>query len=263
MATNKTTIIAKVYRTTDYTMFRRLQGNRDSEDHVKRIRNSIENVGYVMSPILVNEKREVVDGQGRLGALKELGLPVDFIVQHGIGYDECVSMNTGQKNWSLEDYVNGYAEKGNTNYLFIRQILYAYKKYFQFRPVLSVATGNYGQVSTDMIRNGRLICNQKLYDEAVMFFEKIKDVVEILKGKGKIEAWVAALFFCEKHPKIDISQLVEKMFTMRAELYPVIQTGQALEIIEKIWNYRNRTKVYLETDYKKAMYSKKTAHKST
>lgn len=253
MATNNTTIVAKVYRTTDYSMFKRLTGNRDVSDRAKKIIDSIESVGYVMSPLLVNENREIIDGQGRLEALKTLELPVDFIVQSGIGYDECVAMNIGQTNWKLEDYIHSYAEKGNTSYLYVSQLLRGYKKYFQVRPVCSIAAGNYGQVDTKMIREGRLKCDQKLYDEAVRFFEKTKEVMAVLKGFGKQESWISALFFCEQHPKMDVSLLVEKIFTMRAELYPVIQVKQALEIIEKIWNYRNRSKVYLVTDYRKAM----------
>lgn len=66
----------KVYVTDKYSIFRRLSGNRDvKEARVKKIMRSIEKVGYIPNPIIVNENMEVVDGQGRLEAVKRLGLP--------------------------------------------------------------------------------------------------------------------------------------------------------------------------------------------
>ena len=76
----------KIYRTTNYGMFRRLLGNRDvTEARISKIVNRIEENGYIESPIAINEKYEVIDGQGRLEALKRLKMPVDYYVVEGAG----------------------------------------------------------------------------------------------------------------------------------------------------------------------------------
>ena len=55
--------------TGDYGIFKRLKGNRTvTRSRVEKIKNSINKVGYIKSPIVVNEKREVIDGQGRCQA---------------------------------------------------------------------------------------------------------------------------------------------------------------------------------------------------
>lgn len=59
----------RIYKTDDHTLFKKLEGNRDVRS-VEKIIKSIDNVGYVLSPILVNEKYEVIDGQNRLEACK-------------------------------------------------------------------------------------------------------------------------------------------------------------------------------------------------
>lgn len=44
-------------KTKDYNMFKLLTGNRDVQrPHVEKIKQSIKNVGYITSPIIVNEK---------------------------------------------------------------------------------------------------------------------------------------------------------------------------------------------------------------
>ena len=80
----------EILTTTDYSIFKTLEGNRAVKDHrVDKIVKSICNIGYVTSPILVNEKMEVIDGQGRLQALERLGMPVEYIIHEGVGIEEC------------------------------------------------------------------------------------------------------------------------------------------------------------------------------
>lgn len=102
----------KIQSTTNYAMFKTLDGNRSVKDHrVDKIVQSIVDVGYITNPIIVNEKMEVIDGQGRLAALERLCLPVEYLVHEGIGIKECRSMNIHQSNWTDYDYVSSYATR--------------------------------------------------------------------------------------------------------------------------------------------------------
>ena len=66
----------EMFRTTDYDAFKRVLGNRKVlEDRVSKILASFDKIGYIPVPIIVNEKFEVIDGQGRLEACKRRGLP--------------------------------------------------------------------------------------------------------------------------------------------------------------------------------------------
>ena len=58
----------QVRTTTDYTRFKTLVGNRKPNDlHVKRLSNSFQK-RYLFSPILINEKWQIIDGQHRFQA---------------------------------------------------------------------------------------------------------------------------------------------------------------------------------------------------
>ena len=53
-------VVGQIYQTDDYDIFKKLDGNRDA-GNVTAILNSIDEVGYVLSPILVNEDYEVIE----------------------------------------------------------------------------------------------------------------------------------------------------------------------------------------------------------
>ena len=120
-------IIGQIYQTADYTKFKRLPGNRDVKN-AKKIVDSINDVGYVLSPILVNEKMEVVDGQNRLEALQKLELPVAYIMQEGIGRKECQALNINQSNWTTEQFIHSYAECGYKSYQKLELLIHDFKK---------------------------------------------------------------------------------------------------------------------------------------
>ena len=115
---NKTAETAyNVYVTKDYSIFKRLVGNRDiPETRISKIVESIQTIGWIHNPIIVNEKMEVIDGQGRLTALQRLKMPVEYIVAEGAGNNECIYMNMNMVNWSQADFIKSYAEQGNINY---------------------------------------------------------------------------------------------------------------------------------------------------
>lgn len=66
--------IAVVYKTYDYDKFTMLDENRQP-DHVKSLIVSFAN-RIVPNAILCNEKYEIIDGQNRFLALKEIGKPI-------------------------------------------------------------------------------------------------------------------------------------------------------------------------------------------
>jgi hypothetical protein len=118
----------KIYETTDYDAFIFPDWNRDvSGARVVKMVESIQSVGWLPEPVLVNDKFEVIDGQSRVKALQKLGMPVEFCIVHGIGRKECQNLNRFQKNWSAMNYIDSYASDGNNNYVWLKAMLKKYK----------------------------------------------------------------------------------------------------------------------------------------
>lgn len=116
------TKIPEIKVTTNYSQFKRLCGNRDLSSYDKIIK-SIKRVGYWINPIMVNEKFEVIDGQNRLKAAEELGLPIYYYVQSKADVETARALNLGRSNWQPIDYIKSFAEEGNPSYqMFLKLI---------------------------------------------------------------------------------------------------------------------------------------------
>ena len=75
--------VNSVYRTNDYSLFSKLDGNRDvNKAHLHRLKKSIKEESLCV-PIIVNEKYEIIDGQHRFSCWENLMLPVYYIVVEG------------------------------------------------------------------------------------------------------------------------------------------------------------------------------------
>lgn len=113
--------------TTDYEVFKVLNGNRDiNQKHVDELKNSMENIGILDIPILVNEKFEVIDGQHRLEAIKQLGGAVPYTVKRGLGLKECVDMNNDQRPWDTATYIASKAKLGRPQYVTLKHMIDEY-----------------------------------------------------------------------------------------------------------------------------------------
>lgn len=106
----------KIHETDNYKMFKTLKGNRKvAQGHVARLRESIKRRD-LRTPILVNAKMEIIDGQHKFQAYRSLKLPVRYMVADDFSLPEVQQLNTNNKNWTAVDFAKSYAENGNKNY---------------------------------------------------------------------------------------------------------------------------------------------------
>lgn len=253
----KDKIIGQIYETSDYSKFKRLEGNRKViTARVKKIIDSIKQVGYVKAPIIVNEQYQIIDGQGRFEALKKLGLPVYYIVVEGIGVDECIAMNINQTNWGIIDYIESYAEMGNVSYMYLLNLIKAYGQAFQNKVIFCIATGTFDGTSTKL-KKGSLVFKAEDYNQAQATLSWLTNFIPIIdRINGHTEYYYNALAFCYGDDEIDNERLLVKMGQMQANLIPVTTMQQAFEVIESIYNNRSRKHIYIKTNYLKALDDK-------
>lgn len=83
-----------VFETNDYGVFYRLEDNRSVTESRKNQLIASFSAGEVMCPIIVNEKMEIIDGQGRFEARKALELPIYYIIDPGKNINDCRRMNS-------------------------------------------------------------------------------------------------------------------------------------------------------------------------
>lgn len=115
-----------VLMTNNYDLFKIMPDNRNINLlHVKRLVESF-NEQYLISPIIVNERHEVIDGQHRLQACRETNKPVFYIPIKGYGIKQVQILNTNQSNWKKIDYLHSYCAEGRKPYLEFKEFMNAF-----------------------------------------------------------------------------------------------------------------------------------------
>lgn len=240
----------EILQTNDYSKFKKLKGNRNVNTvRVQRIIQSINKVGYITSPIIVNEEMEVIDGQGRLEALRILGLPVEYIVHEQIGIDECISMNIHQTNWSDRDYIDSYADRKYKSYLLLKKLM---EKYNLNLAILAMAVKKRSRFDSNMIRNGNLSITEEEYAKAIKCLDYAITFIPFSKRKhGSITKLLQAIILCYDFQDIDNKRLFDKVTEFMPIMTPWNNLDECFVSIEEVYNKNIRKRVYIYTEYRK------------
>jgi hypothetical protein len=111
--------------TTRYDMFRLLPENRPvNEQQVRLLLRQLRQQNLLhIRPIDVTSEFDVIDGQHRLAAARELGIPIYYRVVQGVTDTHMIILNAANKNWSNNDYLRFWCLKGNPDYLKLKDFL--------------------------------------------------------------------------------------------------------------------------------------------
>lgn len=234
--------VMSIYHTKEYGKFKHLNGNRGIvKPHLKRLKLSIEKK-YLFSPILVNEKHEIIDGQHRFEICKELGLPIYYLIKRGYGLEEVQTLNSNLKNWGTDDYMNGYIEMGIEDYNLYK--LFRQEFGFDHNSCLAMMSGK------KMIRDGGTSLNQEFkdgefkvvnYKEAIITAEKIKMIQRYYVGYAR-RSFVMAMLKCFKNKEYNHSVFMSKISFQSTKLVDCTSVGEYLTLIEEIYNFKSRDK---------------------
>jgi hypothetical protein len=82
---------------------------------------------YLFTVITVNEKNEICDGQHRFLAIKELKLPMLYVVMNGYGEKQTRQINSTNKVWSNEDFMNSFINQDKIDYIKYKTFKNTYK----------------------------------------------------------------------------------------------------------------------------------------
>lgn len=249
-----------VLSTTEYNIFESIVGNRAVLDSRKaRIISSIKERGWIMNPIIVNESFKIIDGSGRFEALKELGMPIYFVISKGATIDDCIALNIKQQNWKNADYINCYATIGYKDYSTLQKLIELYGRALGSEGVFIMASnkGNSGGCD-ECIKTGNFSIMD--YDSLYTRMDYAKSFFDLVGRKyGRARTWVIPLKFAFFNKSIDHELLMDKISKYQSFLQPCATYEQALRLFEKIYNYHiaSNNKVYFIEEFDRDRNSKK------
>ena len=245
-----------IHQTTDYSIFRKLSGQREIYDQkkVNRIAISMKDRGWIGAPVLLNEKMEVVDGQNRIEAAKIAGIPVWYIIVDGLTIDDCIQLNSTSVNWGFAEYINCYIAFGNQNYIRFKELKDTYlTSYDNVIRALNIGRS----WKREDIKRGLLSFTDEQYLKAhrtLSGMNKIRKACKQIKlsAPGTVLD-AASVFIVEHYDDYVVNGLCDAIKRTDAETIPTMNTQILLNSFEKIYN-RNRKfekRQFFGEDYKK------------
>ena len=106
-----------IHTTSNYHEFDFAEYNRGVDAaHVRKLKKLIKEMG-LRQPISVTPTKEIIDGQHRFHACRELGIPIKYIVDDQLDMSAVVDLNNASKPWTVQDKVLSYAAQGNEDYV--------------------------------------------------------------------------------------------------------------------------------------------------
>lgn len=249
--------IDDVFETDDFSQFKHLLGNRDvTEDRIAKIIDSIQRIGYINNPCVVNKKNEIIDGQARMVALERLGIPVHYVIDENAGLDECIQLNMNGTTWKIPDYINSYCAQGNHNYENLRDLIemfpeipidvisYAVSGRVDYLKAPTSYAKKTGKKGLGRIPLGMFICDdiakQSAY-ERLLYCEKFVQPVKRAK-KGSATYMLKGIIFSVFYAGAD-ADVMEKAFDRyQQKIIPYVNMQTAMVSIQTVYNYQNRRK---------------------
>lgn len=232
----------QVHTTKDYFLFKPIEGNRNKNIiHLSRLKKSISE-NYLFTVIIVNEKYEIIDGQHRFECVKELKLPLHYIVCKGYGLNEVHVLNQNSKTWNADDYLTGYCNLENKNYLQYKKFKEKYQLgHNECMAMLTGVNTGGGNIFEDF-KNGNFKITH--LEEAEHRAEKIWLFKDIYDG-FKRRAFVYAMLYLFDKPQFEFTEFLQKVKNQPSALTDCNDSKQYVSLIEEIYNYRRREKVNL------------------
>lgn len=244
----------EIKKTSEYEIFSFLGGNRQpNEVHLQRLIRAFKQK-YLISPISVNEKMEIIDGQHRFLAAQELGLPVYYFVVDGYGLNEVHILNTNNVVWKKQDYMDGYCDLGYPEYLKMRGFMEEFPT-LGFKACEILLTNNSGGASnTATFTAGATRGRIRSFEDGALKIPDIslsrkhaKQILEIgtiYDGYNR-SVFVAAMVQIFNHTEYEHSVFMKRLRANPSSLVHCANAVQYRDLVEDIYNFRSRNPVNL------------------
>lgn len=233
--------------TSDYDQFKLIDANRNiNRPHVEAIKASfVENGNFTKAqPVLINEKLEVIDGQHRLIACKELGEPVFYTMVPGLRVDNARKMNILHRQWRGIDYLKSYAREGRKAYT---ELLVLHEEYptIALSTLLIYASGHQVSGYNRDFRSGDT--QQFNITEARNRLDNLEELCQASPAFAT-KPVALALLQCMRSERYDQARMVRKVAHLAADLKPFQNVTDNLRQLEDIYNHQiaeaNRVRFY-------------------
>jgi hypothetical protein len=229
----------RIIGTTDYAKFKTLFSNRQiNRQHFINLLESIASKNLLfLSPIIVNEKMEVIDGQHRLLAAENLGLEIFYIQSKGLDMGDVQLLNTNVKPWSMRDYVESYIAQGNKHYIYLTNFARQYG--LSLTTASAVLTLSEESTSCQspykaLKRGEFVVVDHNLARSFINFYAKASEYVEETTVRDR--DYLRALYLVYSHEEIEQETFLQRLKTYGKPIFRRAGVREYLAQFEEVYN---------------------------
>lgn len=235
--------------TKEYDAFRTLQGNRKvSENHVKNLIDFIRKRNLLKyNPILVNGNYEVIDGQHRLEAAKELQVPIFYIIGEELTYKDAGILNACSDDWEFKEYLDVYLKNGHEEYIKLNKFKESHSlnlKRFQY-----LMSKEQKQIFDEKFKVGTF----RIIDDLNEISDKIKKIDQIITFLESMvidnkrflytdNFWRALYLFLIKKD-VDVLRLKEKIGMKYQSIRPMSGYKDYIKVFTDVYNWKAKQRL--------------------
>ena len=249
-------MMARITSTIKYDRFDLLKANRDKTPrHVRDLQKAIAELNLLQwYPIVCTPNGagplHVVDGQHRLLAAMNLGVPIYYVVvdkeqAEQITTARIAKTNSLQKKWVPRDYVKSFSADERPAYVMLRDFLKETGLTTSIAILLltgrlsasDVVSGNCSSAAS--FHNGDL----EITEDGLEFGYQVGDALAIIQNHvpwAKQRNFVAAIARCMAIPEFRVERLIDKIGSRPGKLEKRSEIDQHIEQFENLYNFHAR-----------------------
>jgi hypothetical protein len=233
--------------TKDYELFKLRNDNREKIDknHLSRMVESLRDKNLLyLKPILVNSKYEIIDGQHRFLAAKELGIELYYEVSDEIEAKDLIQMNLSLQ-WKLHDYLNFYVKNGYPEYIKLNN--YVKSSGVHLRNCIGIGYGN-SHDTINEFRAGKYVFNMDQFEDNIFLINKTIETINRYAGKFEftksLKFWRALIILFD-HPSFNEEIWIARLTKYVYRIQVKVSTLEYCKLFQDIFNKNNADKVDL------------------
>lgn len=226
-----------IYSSTDYSKFVQDDHNRDARTHRKLLASLTKRGWRDSYPAVVvpdGGKFRIKDGGHRITIARQLGIPVYYTVDNDADSIPTSEINNAQMPWTNADYISSHIKRGIEDY----------KKLSAFSAETGVPIGT----AAGLLCGGNSCVTEKIRDGSfrITTEDHARAVLAVVGAASNIVKWaksqkfIAAVSQILRYSRASHKTLCDKIRTNGGMLIPQVTTEGNIEMLEHIYNYKNR-----------------------
>ena len=240
---NKQFDTEKIFVSSNWNMFRFRKDNREVKSgNVLDIKKSIQKMGQVL-PIVVNKKYEIIDGQHRYTACKDLNVPIRYTFGVDLTTEDIAELQSVSKKWMVQDYLNTYLTTNKPGYDKYKEFKDMFPE-FSHSIILTMLSNGDGrnQKLEECFKSGKIQIND--FKASVKLGEFIKKFAPYVTTFRR--SFILALIKIKFTPDFEEERLLRKMPMKCKLIKDFADHRDFISVFQEIYNWRESKKVYFD-----------------